>query len=93
MTYDKYNKYNKYNYNKYNYNKDIEMIYNPHLWPAYPILPMVRRVQGQLPECAIIIAGGGTKLYHTNMYMEGKDEVITAFDSFEAILDAGWEID
>ena len=54
-----------------------------------------------MPQCAFLVKGHGPKLYHKNMFalesgllspqLDGIPT--TEFESFEAMLEAGWEAD
>lgn len=66
-----------------------------NLWPSWPFLPVRNRsIQDRgMPKCAYLFAGAGTVLHHSNMFDASKADPKEAFESFEAMLAAGWEVD
>jgi hypothetical protein len=83
--------------------KDLQIIKDTNNW-SYFVLPIVNRSSeqpGKGPRCAFLVRGHGSKLYLMNMWElhEGSlepqlaDVKILKFDSFEAMLEAGWEVD
>ena len=84
--------------------EDLVGLNNPQTWPAYPLMPVVNRGErepGSMPPCGFLVVGHGSKVYKTNMFGLKDGEIIPQlagvptdeFDSFEAMLDAGWECD
>jgi hypothetical protein len=81
--------------------KDLRIIKDDNNWPSDIILPLVNRVENELPQCAFLVRDQGSKLYLMNMWElhEGSlepqlaDVKILNFDSFETMLEAGWEVD
>jgi hypothetical protein len=80
---------------------DLKMISEPNEWPNVIILPLVNREERNLPRCAFLVRGDGPNLYKKNMFElvggpllpQLADVPTTEFESFEAILEAGWEVD
>ena len=77
---------------------DLQMMSNPDLWPG-DILPLKRKVEGKFPfELGLLLPIGENKckVYLVNMYDLPKpiEEIPTLeYNTFQEILDAGWEID
>jgi hypothetical protein len=76
---------------------------SPELWPAFPLLPMVNRntQPGAFPETAVVSAADTKKLLFVNLYdpekvlsaLLGENEAAKTFESHEAMVDEGWEVD
>ena len=76
----------------------VEMMKRTQLWPQWPMLP-VKRWTGRDMECAVLLdvaEGKKYTLYFANLYML-PDDLTTCqqreYDSFEAIVADGWEVD
>jgi hypothetical protein len=88
-------------------NNDLKIMQNPELWPGWPCLPVVRRGRPGSPQIGILIASNlPTLLEDVNLFgiAEGstlgglmketaKEGKLKQFDSFEAIIADGWEVD
>ena len=80
---------------------DLNMINNVDLWSAYPVLPLVRRLQNQPLECGFIVASSDPIIYKGNIFglkngLLGPQLLefeSVKYPSFEEILDDGWEVD
>ena len=84
--------------------EDLKIINNPDEWPHEVLLPLKNRTTaqpGDMPDDAFLVRGSGPKLYMENLF-ELKDGPllpqlvglpVLEFESFEAMLKAGWEVD
>jgi hypothetical protein len=79
---------------------DLNVIKDTNAWPNV-VLAMVKRAPTGMPQCAFLVAECGSKLYVKNLFeledgplMPQLETVeIIEFDSFEAMLEDGWEVD
>lgn len=78
----------------------LEMMQNPDSWPRWPFLPLIRRTKGLRPfgeEGLLYDDGANTfTVYFANLFMLPQNlESCTskAYESYEAILADGWEVD
>lgn len=81
------------------------MIRDPGQWPKWPLLPVVNRKPVGMPDGGVLIAGDPTNtVYRINLWSVPsgvvKDTIVnnpdiprTTYDSIEAMLQAGWEVD
>lgn len=82
---------------------DVEFLQKPSLWPYYPACPIKRQSGSPMPECAVIfnVKGNETTVILANMFeipsmsfREIYDKYpVKKYDSFQAIIDDGWECD
>lgn len=80
--------------------QDLAILQDPNQWPNI-IIPMVFRKSPGMPDCGLLVKGLGSKLFLKNMWelktgilrpqLEGVPTL--EFDSFETMLEAGWEVD
>jgi len=78
--------------------EEVKMMKDPGSWPMWPVLPVVKHAAG---SCGILTADGKPIIYLVNMLdlSSGvlKDMLVdkpkVEFESFEAIFNAGWEVD
>ena len=86
--------------------RNLLFLSSPRLWPAYPLLPVVRRA-GPEEECGLLVDlaglfglyGYGSTVFLANIF----DLPATlagflalprrAFDSADEVYDAGWRVD
>ena len=72
--------------------KDLSYISDPFRWAGI-FCPLKRRKpNSNWYEFAYMI-GDGPNIYHGNMYTASKSDKRESFSSYEAILQAGWEVD
>jgi hypothetical protein len=82
---------------------DLAIITDHNQWASI-VFAMVKRGDNRWPDCAFLVKGHGPKLYHKNMFelfeLEGgplSTRLVGVptieFESFEAMLEAGWEVD
>lgn len=80
--------------------ENLSIIIHSDDWPNV-VLPMVKRGNPKGPECAFLVRNHGSKLYLHNMFaletglLEPQlvELPTKKFDSFEAIIEDGWEVD
>jgi hypothetical protein len=82
--------------------KDLAIITDPTEWGSM-VFAMVKRsaVVGESLQCAFLVKGHGPKLYLKNLFeLEGgllSPQLVgvptTKFETFEAMLEDGWEAD
>lgn len=76
--------------------EDIKFMKNSSSWPRWPLLPIKRRGNPS-PECALLLADEGPVIHKVDLYTVTEESIKTApverFDSFEAIVSAGWRVD
>lgn len=73
----------------------LEMLKRPHLWPAWPRLPM-KRHRNSVLEVAIAIEGEGNIvqfLEGVNIYMEPDTWPLPMMRTPEDIIADGWKVD
>jgi hypothetical protein len=70
---------------------DLKYISNPMLW-VQMICPLKRGRRAGWPEFAYMI-GDGPNLYHGNMWNPQTTDRKETFESYDAIIAAGWEVD
>ncbi|MBI2851974.1 MAG: hypothetical protein HYX84_02555 [Chloroflexi bacterium] len=70
----------------------IQMLKDEDRWPRWPVLPMIRRRDG---ECGLVVAGRGPTIYLANLFQLDKlpSAEKISFASYEDMVDAGWEVD
>jgi hypothetical protein len=84
--------------------EDLKIISNPEEWFHNVVLPLknlTNRQPGEMPQSAFLVRGQGSKLYLKNIWAletgpllpQLVDVPVLEFESFEAILKAGWEVD
>lgn len=61
--------------------------------PQQCFVPLVKRSPGNLPKCACLVLDQGPVLFHTNMFSFNENCVKEEFESYAAIIAAGWEVD
>jgi len=79
---------------------DLAILKDPNDWPNV-VLPLVKRGDPSGPECAFMVRGHGSKLYLHNMFALETGMLspqlaglpTKEFDSLEAIIEDGWEVD
>ena len=76
--------------------KSIEFMKHPDLWPRWPILPVV--IRGSDPKSGVMIELNKRVepiVYEGYMFDMANinDMPPIEYDSFEALVDAGWEVD
>ena len=83
--------------------RNLNMMKSPDDWPVWPYLPLKRKVEGRPPLISFLYYddedGPYPILYGCSIYaVQDNDPPLhlcprTGYDSFEAILDEGWEVD
>jgi hypothetical protein len=81
--------------------EDLSIIKDTANWPQVVVFPLVNRGKPRDEQCAFLVRGNGPKLYHKNMFELETGALdpqligvkTTTFDSFEAMLEAGWDAD
>jgi hypothetical protein len=76
--------------------RDVKMMRSPIEWPRWPMLPVKRSEKTGPPECGIMWATGEPIVYHCNMWAIPDDLTKapqTKYDSFDAVVEAGWQVD
>ena len=78
----------------------LEMMQNPDSWPRWPFLPLIRRTKGLRPfgEEGLLYDDNVNKftVYFANLFMLPENLAAFAsktYESYEAILADGWEVD
>ncbi len=80
---------------------EIKMMRNPNVWPRWPVLPVVNRNEPGWPECGIMINECKPIVYLIGMFElkagvlseSLKDVKKAEFQTYEALIQAGWEVD
>lgn len=75
--------------------KDLEFLQNPLLWPAWPLLPL-KRFRGKEREFGYVVAQKGhlTEIRAGNIFAAKEtDPVRWTYDTPEAMLADGWQVD
>lgn len=83
---------------------DAGLIRNPLRWPAYPFLPLVRRRgDGNMPDLGLLIAPEESVIWDLNLYslprsgklsdLRASSTVLARYETVEAMLEDGWEVD
>lgn len=80
--------------------RDLQTLNDPNEWPS-AILPCIQRKDAGRNNCAFLVRGQGPKLFMKNMFELVNGPIAPQligvptmeFDSFEAMLEAGWEVD
>jgi hypothetical protein len=87
--------------------RNLLFLSTPRLWPAYPLLPVVRRTGAGGEECGLLmdlaglfgLYGYGSTVFLANLY-DLPDTLARflalprrAFDSADEVFDAGWRVD
>lgn len=80
--------------------KDLELIRDQSEWSG-DLLMFIHRERGKENRHGFLVKDGGPKLYEGNAFdiayesprTQLKDILAIEFESFEALLEAGWEID
>lgn len=79
------------------YNADLRFLQDPNLWPAWPFLPLKRyNATGGWPEFGYVVAVKGqlTSIRKGNMFGAKSDDPVTwVYETPEALLADGWEVD
>lgn len=79
--------------------RDLKMLHDRERWPAYPILPVVHRVEGS--KMGVVTCMDLTKIYLCNMFdlqpgrtlgVQLKEFPSQTYDSPEALI-AEWRVD
>jgi hypothetical protein len=79
----------------------------PNLWPNWPVLPLVRRREGQEEELGLLVdamgladrPGYSATVFKTNIFLlpPTLEELLQlpreAFDTAEELFEAGWAVD
>ena len=78
-------------------NMDLDLINNPHNWPAGYALPLIRNVSGKR-QAAIILPNDRKTLYLVSIWDYADWPILDdvpkeTYESPEAILAAGWRVD
>lgn len=74
-----------------------QMIESPNEWPRWPVLPVKQRTDMTI-EPGILFGDpvpGNVKVHHCNMFAitECSEHEHSAYDSVDALLEAGWVVD
>ncbi len=83
--------------------KDLALINNPSQWPSI-VLPLVNRKRklDNIPICAFLVRNHNNRLYLMNIWELQEDISLESqlrnvpsidFESLEAMLEDGWEVD
>lgn len=75
---------------------DVAFMQKEDDWPAWPRLPLKRsRSEGRFPQLGIMVAGRKPEVYLTSMYNKTplSDVESIKYESFQAVVDAGWRVD
>lgn len=73
----------------------LRFMRHEEFWPAFPYLPLSKLVVG----AGVLVAFGGPKVYVANLFqlVANNDNLSMhesfKYDSFEALLADGWEVD
>lgn len=66
-------------------------------WPQWPKLPMKKRQKVGMPAIGYLFCdvqmGGPVKLYRGNIFSDVDADKFDTFESIDALLAAGWEVD
>src|SRR5262245_48146361 len=87
--------------------RDLLLMSTPALWPAWPMLPVVRRHADGSYDCGLMydcrgaprLAGLATTVFLANLFQLPKtlDEFLKlpreTFDTLEEVIAAGWRVD
>jgi hypothetical protein len=87
--------------------RNLHFLTQPRLWPAWPFLPLVRRLQGRDEEYGVLLdalgacnlAGYSATVFLSNVFLlpNTLDAFLAlpheTFDTPEEIFDAGWTVD
>ena len=77
--------------------KDLAMLRDSDSWNNWPVLPVVNRDREHTwPDAGVVYADGSARVHLVNMWnmkAEWPDHKSEKFVDFEAMLDAGWEVD
>ena len=80
--------------------KQLDMMQQPDTWPRWPFLPLIRRTKGLKPfgEEGLLYDDGEHKftVYFANLFMLPQNLATCAsktYESYEAIVADGWEVD
>ncbi|MGO9137240.1 MAG: hypothetical protein ACLP9S_04565 [Syntrophales bacterium] len=79
---------------------DKEMMTDPSKWPKFPYLPLLRRKNGKM-ECGVLVYDSVDKevkpvVLLANIHSsddEKKQSDLLSYESFDYLLDDGWEVD
>ena len=86
--------------------RNLLFLAQPRHWPAWPFLPLIRRIEGEC-ECGLLcdlmathdLAGYSATVFLSNLFLlpSRLDEFLAlsreTFDTPEEVFDAGWRID
>lgn len=71
------------------------MMRNEDMWPAWPVLPLKRIVNGDM-QPGLLYSGQGPVVFLTYMYKlpnSFKDVPTVKYENYDAILTDGWVVD
>lgn len=71
-------------------NRDLRYISNPDLWISM-FCPLKRWVGSEMQVCYMI--GEGPIVHHGNMWTADPNDRVEIFESYDAIIKAGWRVD
>ena len=79
---------------------DREMIESPEGWPLGPYLPVKRYRDGALPDVGVMVKDGGPRIHKTDVLAvvtlpQHLVSLLPAheYESFDALLADGWQVD
>ena len=77
--------------------RSIEFLKQPKRWGCWPACPVKRYVkQGEWPDMGVVLADGWI-VYRVNLFMLTKEQLDSCekheYDSVEALVSDGWEVD
>jgi hypothetical protein len=74
--------------------RELEMMQTPDRWPVWPALCLKKIINnGAGVQCGVLIEGLLSTRIQPIIYDRIHGEVLETFDSFEALVDAGWVVD
>lgn len=85
--------------------EEIKMMTTPWEWPAWPFLPVKKRIPGEWPDCALMVDLGTAEfhdvqpvIYEGNIFNFSnepfdKDKVKARYESIDALVEDGWVVD
>lgn len=72
------------------YPQHARMMRNPGWWARWPALPLVNRRGGKF---GVIYAGNPTVVHVVNVNLQDQPHEVMSYDSVEAVVLDGWEVD
>jgi hypothetical protein len=87
--------------------RDLTVMTTPGLWPAWPMLPLVRRYPNGRLDCGLLydtrgaprLTGLAATVFLANLFLLPRtlDEFLAlpreTYDNFEEVVAAGWRVD